>query len=478
MANNGIYAPGVSVNVQAPAAVFAAEPTNLVGIVGTAAWGPVGQATPLASNTFGANQPRKHDLGTVASEAALNGATAIIGVRATDGTDTAASGSLGGSPVSALYTGSEGNLITITAAAGGRPSTVTLTASKPGAPTEVYPNLAANAVAAAVNAGSGVARGPSNLIRLAANSTVSAGSPVTLTGGSDGAGISTTNAITALNALSMSGVLVAAIADLDDPASWSTQTAWGEQNACLMVLVSPAGQTVASAVSTAHTGGVDSYEGVLLAGDWTTVEDTVYGQRKTSPQGFYLGLRAALKPNQSVLNKPLSGIVATERTSASTPYSTSEIDQLSSAGIEVISQGLQRGGNSFGCLTGLNCSSNPATATDAYSTMTNFLKATLKGGAGQYIGEPNTADTRQEAKGAVSHLLASLVPQGILSLTDAGALPFRVVCDATNNPQDRVGEGYLQLDATVQYEGIIRQFNINLTGGATVSITDQSVTSL
>src|SRR4051812_30767844 len=71
-------------------------PTNILGIVGTANWGPVnspviasGVADP--ARQFGPMQARKFDLGTAVAAAALQGAANFRLVRVTDGTDVAAS---------------------------------------------------------------------------------------------------------------------------------------------------------------------------------------------------------------------------------------------------------------------------------------------------------------------------------------------------------------------------------------------------
>ena len=68
-------------------------PTNVVGMVGTASWGPVG--TPVAigtmsdyAHTFGPILARKYDLGTPVAIAVQQGAWNFRCVRVTDGTDT------------------------------------------------------------------------------------------------------------------------------------------------------------------------------------------------------------------------------------------------------------------------------------------------------------------------------------------------------------------------------------------------------
>ncbi len=70
-------------------------PTDVVGIVGTASWGPVGQPVIVATmadyaQSFGPIIARKYDMGTHVATAVQQGAQNFRCVRATDGTDTAA----------------------------------------------------------------------------------------------------------------------------------------------------------------------------------------------------------------------------------------------------------------------------------------------------------------------------------------------------------------------------------------------------
>jgi uncharacterized protein len=70
-------------------------PTDVLGIVGTASWGPTGEPTIIGSmsdyaTSFGAVMPRKYDMGTQVATAVQQGASNFRCVRVTDGTDTAA----------------------------------------------------------------------------------------------------------------------------------------------------------------------------------------------------------------------------------------------------------------------------------------------------------------------------------------------------------------------------------------------------
>src|SRR5271167_1515857 len=70
-------------------------PTDGMGVVGTAAWGPVGEPTIVGTmgdyaTSFGAVMPRKYDMGTQVATAVQQGAGNFVCVRVTDGSDTAA----------------------------------------------------------------------------------------------------------------------------------------------------------------------------------------------------------------------------------------------------------------------------------------------------------------------------------------------------------------------------------------------------
>src|SRR6202012_3614895 len=70
-------------------------PTNVIGVVGSASWGPVDQPTIVStmsdySTVFGAIVARTYDMGTQVATAVQQGAQNFRCVRVTDGTDTAA----------------------------------------------------------------------------------------------------------------------------------------------------------------------------------------------------------------------------------------------------------------------------------------------------------------------------------------------------------------------------------------------------
>ncbi|MDB5965527.1 MAG: putative phage tail sheath protein [Polaromonas sp.] len=85
-------------------------PTNILGVVGTAQWGPVNAPVIFGSMAdyalaFGALQNRKYDMGTVVATAVQQGASNFRGVRVTDGTDAAATLTIGASSVASAALG-------------------------------------------------------------------------------------------------------------------------------------------------------------------------------------------------------------------------------------------------------------------------------------------------------------------------------------------------------------------------------------
>ena len=186
--------PNVYVNIVPPAAVLSGVSTNLIGIVGSANWGAINAPIVFGGmqegiQTFGTPQPVMFDLMTAAYLCNLQGANNIVGVRVTDGTDSAAVGSildtqsfppnsqLPGAYLTALYTGDMGDNITATISYGssytpGLP-TFSLRISLAGGIPEVFDNLVGTLsepgsiwqnLVSAVNNGQSVSRGPSRLV--------------------------------------------------------------------------------------------------------------------------------------------------------------------------------------------------------------------------------------------------------------------------------------------------------------------------
>ena len=475
--------------------------TNVLGIVGTASWGPVNSPTTVGNlaqfaAVFAPLNARKYDLGTQVATALLQGAANFKVVRVTDGTDTAANAAILTNclTLTSKYSGTFGNSATITLSAGSQAGSQKLVVGMPGLVPEAFDNIGGGAtpltgnalwiaIAAAVNSGTNSLRGPSQLVVATAGAGVTAPTYGTssLTGGTDGATTITGSVLLGqdtvprkgMYALRNTGASVAVLADCDDSTTWSTQVAFGLSEGVYMVMTGPSGDNIANAATVKATSGIDSYAAKLLFGDWVYWLDTTNGVlRVVSPQGFVAGLLSNLSPQNSTLNKQLQGIVGTQKSYVNQQYSSAELQQLGVAGIDVITNPVP-GGNYFGARFGRNSSSNPMVNGDNYTRMTNYIAYTLNGGMGRFIGMLQSATVRSQAMATISAFCSNLQQQGMIGDPNGGPA-YSVTLDASNNPASRVALGYMQADVQVKYLAVIEKFLINVEGGTSVQIVKQT----
>jgi hypothetical protein len=480
-------------------------PTNVVGIVGTATWGPVDEPAIVGTmadyaQQFGSIVPRKYDMGTHVATAVQQGATNFRCVRVTDGTDGAASVVVPGSNASftAIYTGSLGNNIALKLGAGTQPNTWRLSVLLSGFEPEIYDGLVGNGaafwtgLAAAVNSGLGPQRGPSLLIIASAGGTTASPASFSLTlgassAGSDGATQVGSNQLVGADTPGRSGMYglrgqgcgLALLADCDDSTTWTTQAGFGLDEGIYMILTTPAGDTITNAVATMAAAGLDCYAAKLMFGDWLWWSDQVNNTiRLVSPQGFAVGRLANLSPEQSSLNKQIYGVIGSQRTGTpgsgqSTAYSAADLSALLGAGLDLICTP-QPGGSYWGVRGGNNSSSNAAIDGDNYTRLTNYVAETLAAGMGIYVGQVININLFQQIRSTQLSFLNNMYGQGLLGSTD-GSLPFSVICDTSNNPSSRTSLGYVQSDTQIQYQAINERFIVNVEGGQTVQVARQTL---
>lgn len=493
-----LIVPDLYVQIVPPqTALLNGVPTNILGVVGTAQWGPVNAPTIVGSmqdyaQAFGAIQNRKYDMGTQVAAAVLQGAANFRCVRVTDGTDVAATAAFvdtattpaTGLNVTSKYTGTLGNSAQVTIAAGSAANSYRVTVGMPGFVSEVFDNITGTGnalwvnLASAINNGVSGLRGPSQLVVASAGASTAAPALATktLAGGTDGAGVSATQLVgvdttprTGMYALRNTGASVAFLADCDTTSTFTTQVAFGLSEGVYMIGVTPAGDTISNATSVKASAGIDSYAFKYLFGDWVYFADGVNGvTRLISPQGFVAGRLANLSPEQSSLNKPLFGIVGTQSSSANKVYSAAELQALAQAGIDLIANPAP-GGKYFAVRIGHNSSSNAVANGDNYTRMTNYIAYTLNAGMGAYIGKLQSTTVRAQAKATVDAFLSGMEQQGMIGAVNGGPA-FKTVIDASNNPSSRVALGYMQADVQVVYLSVIEKFLINVEGGQSVVI--------
>ena len=140
-----------------------------------------------------------------------------------------------------------------------------------------------------------------------------------------------------------------------------------------------------------------------MFGDWLWWMDQANGLiRLVSPQEFVAGRLANLSPEQSSLNKPLYGVLGSQRSGQpqsgeTLSYSSTDLTALFSAGIDVIAN-RQPAGSFWGVRGGLNSSSDETINGDNYPRLTNFISQTLSAGMGQYVGQVITSNLFQSIR--------------------------------------------------------------------------------
>lgn len=477
-------------------------PSNIVGVVGTAQWGPVGVPAIVGSmadyaRQFGSIQNRKFDMGTSVAIAVQQGAQNFRCVRVTDGTDVAATIIILSTclTLNALYTGTLGNSITAVFTLGSKASTTKLTINLPGQLSEVYDNIpgTANALwlaaAAAINSGNSALRGPSQLVSAVAGvgtTAVALNTVYTLATGTDGVATITAAVLVGVDtlprkgmyALRSQGCSIGVLADADDSTQWVTQAGFGLSEGVYMILTAAAGIAIANGttgvVDLKSTAGLDSYSAKLMHGDWLYWYDQTNAViRLVSPQGFVAGRLGNLSPEQSSLNKQLYGVIGSQKSGVvgsgqQNVYTSADLTALFSVGIDVIANP-QPGGKYWGVRLGHNSSSNSGTNGDNYTRMTNYIAATLNSAMGLYVGALITPALFKRVRTSILTFMAALWQQGMIG-NPAGTQPYSAICDLTNNPAGRTSIGYLQCDVQVQLAPINEKFLVNLEDGQTVTI--------
>jgi len=499
---SALTAPDLYVQVVPPRARYInGVPTDGLGLVGVASWGPVNSAFRISSDTelaffLGAPVNRKYDLSTAAAISLQVGATSLNCIRVTNGRDTAASGKLSEDTaksvlmLSALYSGTRGNQIRAGISKGTAVGSRKLTISLPGMSAEVFDNLRGEgdkllkAMEAAVNQGQLTVRGPSQLVRAEVTESdgtaQAAVTEIMLSGGTDGATGLTDTALVGTDGIdtlrkgmyALRGTYsqVINLTDVTDASCWPAMAAFAQAEGAYAVTQGAVSADCKTLSEALNSSGVDDWHFKVIVGDWPYWKDTANGiNRMIAPATFEAANIASRPPHVSTLNKRIPAIIATERQLAGRPYSVQEIGAINAARLDVITNPCP-GGNYFGMRSGRNTSSNPTQNDDTYTRMTNFLALTIASAFGGVVGDNQTVDLRRETKSTLESFLATL--EGLKMIGDPNGGPaFSVRLDATNNPDSRVALGYMTADVQVKYLNVVRYFLVNMEGGGSVSIS-------
>jgi hypothetical protein len=335
----------------------------------------------------------------------------------------------------------------------------------------------------AVNNGLTGLRGPSQNVIATLGTSVNAPNitaTYTLSGGTDGTAGVTDNTLLGADGLTRSGMYslrksgaqVGNLIDCQTSTTWTSQLAFGLQEGIYFHSANPPGTSVTNSAAALSSAGVDGYGFACLVGDWAYFNDTVNGVlRMVSPATYTSAKQAATSPEQSILNAPIAGIIATQRSQQNLAYSDPEIALAATSRLEVVTNPAPAGAI-FAARTGRNASSNSATNGDNYTRMTNYIAFTIASAFGYVPGKVQTINLRRNVKGAMDAFFANLqINQMIGNVNNPTQPAWSVQINAANNPFSQVSLGYMVATVMVTYLSIVRYFLVNIEGGQTVTVT-------
>lgn len=391
-----------------------------------------------------------------------------------------------GATFTSKYSGSLANTDTVQILPGSAASSLKVIVARVGQTPEVFDNIVGTGLAAwtnivsAINNGT-VTHGPSNYVvaTVGTSTTTPLGTQTyTLTGGTDGAsGVNNTNLLgvdgtnrTGMYAFRGTGPAMLLLTDCTS-AAWATMESLCIQEGFYGIVAGTSGEytNLATVAANKASAGVDTYGLKVMVGDYLYFYDTYNGipNRLVQPCPFMAGELSILGPQQSSLNKAISGIVGSQSSLAGHVYSTAEIQVLGQSQLDLIANPCP-GGNYFGAQQGTNASSNAAINGDNYTRMAAYLDYSFASVAGQFVGRIQTVGEQQEVLNVFDNFLNSIwKSKPALISNPQGTQPFQVLLGATPTQQ---AQGYQILNIAVQLGPIIRIFQVNVTVGQTVQI--------
>lgn len=416
----------------------------------------------------------------------------------TVGTGTA---STTGATLTAIYTGIGGNAVKCVIANGTASNTYTVTLLPPyGGVSEVYPNLSGTnfwgVLKNALNNGMSPARPASKIATIPGLANNGVGVPTTgtftLAGGTDGrTAVTTATLLGSDTAMPRTGlyslrnltpaVSIAWIVGMTDNTILTNLVAFGQSAACKVLWCFPSGTNTQTAITNLQTYGVaDSSLDALLYWDYIFDQNNNQ-QRLVPPYAIYGGMWATYAPQNSPDNKPVYGVIGSERNNPQTgsqPFTLTEIGNLQAAGIAVIANPIPAG-SMWGVRGGRSTSADPATQPAEYWRMTTYLARSLETYGGKYVGQLQS----QQATDPLRRRIKAELNAFFQFLEDNGQIDaYRVLCEFTqsgsagfgyNNPTS-VSQHYLYAMAQVTYLSSVWYFIMSLQGGTTVNVQVQN----
>lgn len=390
-----------------------------------------------------------------------------------------------------IYTGTFGDSIVLSIAAGSLPNTVRAIVSTPNSNPEVWDNLpATGSVAAAVNAiNNGTSPGAprSQFITVAAGTDateLTIGQSVQLTGGVDGTAAISNSVYIGVDGMagsrtgmysarSVPGITVLWFAGCTDTTVWPTMDVFAKQEYILAIGSLPVNTLPSAALTAVGAAGVNDPWFAIMVNHLVIFDSILNLIVYLAPACILGGVICNLNPQQSPGNKTVSGIIGTDKTYGPNPiiFAASDDAALESAGITYVSATIP-GANAFGIRNGKNSnSSNFATSEIAYTTLTNQIVSDLSGPVlGQFVDLIQSTAANDPVREAARNALNSYFGPKVGTVIDN----FSAQCDLNNNTVATIQAGYLYATVLVEYLAVINKFIINLTAGQTVTVTASS----
>lgn len=425
--------------------------------------------------------------------AAVTGTTPTTTATASGATLTAGGASMG--TWNARFDGTEGNNISRQVVVGSnstptaRTWTVILQRNGVFSDSEVFENIPqatfATTLSNALANGQSSRRPASNLARFTAD--VGAGAPVqtsaTFAGGLNGDTSVLTDAQllgtdlgdepTGIYALKGKGVQHVLLAGNTNSTSWVPLRDFAKKEGMIAYSSFPAGTTTSAAVALKKSAGINN-EYIVLDKDFWQFNDTYNGVLRMLPPSYpVMAKRATLNPNESIGNKEMPDIMATERSLAKREYGPDEIAELTKNGIGIINNPCP-GGAYWGRIHGLNtCTTNNQVEGTEYTAMTNFLAYSCVNGFGEFIDKVQTTSpkdpVRQKAYTKLNNFFNGL-NSGAGKLLDGYNVDMGFG-DGKVNTKQSVEDGFLIAEVKAKYMSVIRKFVIRLVGGKSVEVS-------
>lgn len=401
---------------------------------------------------------------------------------------------LAGGTLAGLYTGVLGNQIVCTISAGSNANKVNvLLTAWSGKSQEFYqglPNSAAFWVALqnALAQGTGPTQGPSSLCTLTPSGAEDPGAPAlgsfTLSGGLDGrSGVTKAQLVGTNDTVPPTGLYTllnlqpavnqAWCVGLTDSTAWSEIDQFGQQNGIAVLLFFPINTSITTAITDLNTAGILDYQAIPIL-DWVLFFDPNNNvQRYVAPGGHAGGNISALSPEQSPLNKQITGVLATPRTASGSPYSNAELGQANSTGITLISNPIPLG-PTFGFATAVNRSANATQTPIEYTRMTNFLINSVGAVLGQYVGDLQSTSPSDPTRAAIRNSLNTFFNNLVGNHQLDG---YQVICDVGPNAGNgintpaQIAQHICNVYVAARYLASIWYLIFALQGGTTVSVS-------